>query len=99
MTLADEKARVRREKLRWASRRALLELDLILERFWQRCPATIDPCLAERLERLLALEDNDLWEVFSGRRQLADPLLQATVALITEAAADSSSKHMTGNNS
>lgn len=75
----DEAARIRTEKLRWASRRALLENDLVLQRFWQSQALPLDAALAARLERLLALDDHELWALLSGRQQCADADLQALV--------------------
>jgi len=80
--MANERQRIRTEKLRWASRRALLENDLILQRFWQSQPETLDEKLAAPLERLLALEDHDLWALLSGRRKIADAELANLVALL-----------------
>lgn len=88
-----EDARVRSERLRWASRRALLELDLVLARFWQRQPEILDEETAKGLERLLALEDFDLWQILSGRRE-AEPALQEAVALVLGATHDSPSHSM-----
>jgi antitoxin CptB len=78
--------RVRTEKLRWHSRRALLELDLVLQRFWQRQPDILGERQAAKLERLLALEDHDLWDLLSGRRDFDDPAVQDMVALLRQPA-------------
>jgi succinate dehydrogenase flavin-adding protein (antitoxin of CptAB toxin-antitoxin module) len=79
-------ARVRTERLRWHSRRALLELDLVLQRFWQRQPDILGEGQAAQLERLLALEDHDLWDLLSGRRASDDPTVQDMVALLRQPA-------------
>ena len=46
-------------KLRWQSRRGTLELDLLLQKYWQKTPS---PCGDElnALAELLALDDEDL---------------------------------------
>jgi succinate dehydrogenase flavin-adding protein (antitoxin of CptAB toxin-antitoxin module) len=80
----SEMTRVRTEKLRWHSRRALLELDLVLQRFWQRQPDILGERQAAQLERLLALEDHDLWDLLSGRRDDDDPAMQEMVALLRQ---------------
>jgi antitoxin CptB len=80
--------RVRTEKLRWHSRRALLELDLVLQRFWQRQPDILGEGQAAVLERLLALEDHDLWDLLSGRRDNDDPAMQEMVALLRQPASN-----------
>lgn len=82
----NEQLRVRTERLRWHSRRALLELDLVLQRFWQRQPDILGEGQADVLERLLALEDHDLWDLLSGRRNDANPDLQGMVALLRQPA-------------
>ncbi|MEW6293181.1 MAG: succinate dehydrogenase assembly factor 2 [Pseudomonadota bacterium] len=81
-----ETGRVRTEKLRWHSRRALLELDLVLQRFWQRQPDILGERQAAQLERLLALEDHDLWDLLSGRCASDDPTVQDMVALLRQPA-------------
>jgi succinate dehydrogenase flavin-adding protein (antitoxin of CptAB toxin-antitoxin module) len=82
----DEARRVRTEKLRWHSRRALLENDLVLQRFWQKQPGALDDATAGVLERLLEMEDHDLWELLSGRRAAGDPALQDMVELLQQPA-------------
>jgi antitoxin CptB len=59
--------RVARDRLRWKCRRGLLELDLVLERFLAREAARLDGDALERLDELLELPDNDLWEIVAGR--------------------------------
>ena len=81
-----ELRRVRTEKLRWHSRRALLELDLVLQRFWTQQPDNLGERQADVLERLLAMEDHDLWDLLSGRRQESDPDLQGMVTLLRQPA-------------
>jgi len=82
----NEQQRIRTERLRWHSRRALLENDLVLQRFWQRQPEVLEEGLATLLERLLALEDHELWELLSGRRSAADPAVQGLVDLLRQPA-------------
>ena len=84
--MASEERRIRTEKLRWASRRALLENDLVLQRFWQMHPEAVDDEQAALLERLLAMEDHDLWALLSGRRESADAELANFVALLRQPA-------------
>jgi succinate dehydrogenase flavin-adding protein (antitoxin of CptAB toxin-antitoxin module) len=82
----DEKQRVRTERLRWHSRRALLENDLVLQRFWQKQAEALDDTTAGVLERLLEMEDHDLWELLSGRQDADDPALQSMVVLLRQPA-------------
>lgn len=78
--------RIRIEKLRWASRRALLENDLVLQRFWQHHANDLDDGMAATLERILAMEDHDLWALLSGRRKAADAEVAKLVALLRQPA-------------
>lgn len=50
-------------KLRWRSRRGMLELDILLERFWGRFGDGLPAEDAEALEALLGYEDIDLLEL------------------------------------
>ena len=60
------------ERLKWRSRRGLLELDLVFERFWKEAGARLTEDEAQVLERLLALPDNDLLDLVMGRTESAD---------------------------
>jgi len=75
----DEQQRIRREKLRWHCRRALLELDIVFQRFWARMGDELDDATATQLERLLEMEDHDLWELVSGRVTTEDAPLRGLV--------------------
>ncbi len=61
------------------SRRALLELDLVFQRFWEGTGDEIDEETEAALARLLEMEDHDLWDLVSGRRDTADPQLNGMV--------------------
>jgi antitoxin CptB len=67
-------------RLRWRCRRGMLENDLILTRFLDRRGFSITDAELEALQSILELNDNDLWEVLSGRQDPADrtvmPLLE-----------------------
>ena len=66
------------ERLKWRSRRGLLELDLVFERFWAR-KGELAPEEARALERLLAMADNDLLDLVMGRAETKDPEDRAMV--------------------
>jgi len=51
-------------RLKWKCRRGLLELDLVLQDFVARHLQEKD---VNDLNELLDLEDNDLWDIVSGR--------------------------------
>jgi len=81
----DEARRVRLQRLRWHCRRALLELDLMFQRFWQRAGDDVDAATEAALERLLEMEDHDLWELVSGRHETGDPQLKGMIAKLHQA--------------
>ena len=67
-------------RLRWRCRRGMLENDLILTRFLDSSGDRLTDAELVALESILQLNDNDLWEVLSGRQEPADaavmPLLE-----------------------
>jgi antitoxin CptB len=67
------------DRLKWRSRRGLLELDLVFERFWKRTGDRLDDAEAAALERLLQLPDNDLLDLVMGRARAADDELRGMV--------------------
>lgn len=71
--------RIHSGKLRWHCRRALLELDIVFQRFWARTGDELDEATATQLERLLELEDHDLWDLISGRTTTEDAPLKSMV--------------------
>ena len=56
------------ERLKWRSRRGLLELDIVFERFWN-ATRELDEREARALEALLELPDNDLLDLVMGRAE------------------------------
>ena len=62
------------ERLKWRSRRGLLELDLVFERFWTRTGDKLDEAEAAALERLLRMPDNDLLDLVMGRAEPPEDL-------------------------
>ena len=68
----NNESNARLGRLKWHSRRALLELDIVLERFWTQQGDDIDDASAATLARLLEFEDHELWEMVSGRKETDD---------------------------
>jgi antitoxin CptB len=66
-------------RLRWHCRRALLELDIVFQRFWEQQGAELDEETEAAFERLLEFEDHDLWELISGRAETDDPQLNGMI--------------------
>lgn len=59
-------------RLRWRCRRGMLENDLILARFIEARGAALTEQQVAALDRLLALTDNVLWDLLSGRAEPED---------------------------
>jgi antitoxin CptB len=57
---------VRQNKLKWKCRRGLLELDLVLEKYMAKNPYDAE------LDEFLELQDQDLWDIVSGRSDRYD---------------------------
>jgi antitoxin CptB len=73
------------ERLKWRSRRGLLELDLVFERFWSGAGGRLDEGQAAALERLLVLPDNDLLDLVMGRAHTPDRAMREMVELLRAA--------------
>jgi succinate dehydrogenase flavin-adding protein (antitoxin of CptAB toxin-antitoxin module) len=69
------------QRLKWRSRRGLLELDIVFERFWASGGSTD----LKAMEELLELPDNDLLDLVMGRTQGADERLREVVARLRAA--------------
>ena len=67
------------ERLKWRSKRGLLELDLVFERFWKAEGAGLTEGEGAALEKLLLLPDNDLLDLVMGRAQAREGDLAALV--------------------
>ncbi|MBP6056850.1 MAG: succinate dehydrogenase assembly factor 2 [Nitrosomonas sp.] len=70
------------ERARWRCRRGLLELDIILQRFMDQYYTQLDEQGLEQFERLLALPDNDLWDLITARQVTADDSLQQVLKFL-----------------
>ena len=57
-------------RLKWQSRRGLLENDLVLQSFYERYEGELTPERVEGLNALLDLGDNDLWDLLAGKNEL-----------------------------
>ena len=64
-------------RLKWKCRRGLLELDLILQDFMEKHLQEKD---AGTLNELLDFEDNDLWDIISGRSDRFEERFEGVVA-------------------
>ena len=71
-------------RMRWAARRGMLELDLVLEPFVNARYATLDEADRERFQRLMICEDQDLFAWFMQRGLPGDEELVVIVNKILE---------------
>lgn len=72
------------KRLCWASRRGMLELDLILVPFVENCFKTLSAEDQQRYIDLLESEDTELFAWFLGRQLPDDEDLRAIIALVIE---------------
>lgn len=71
-------------RLRWACRRGMLELDVLLAPVVEEGYDSLTQQQKEDFERLLAADDPDLFAWFMGHARSEDPALQALVELILD---------------
>ncbi|HEY7776656.1 MAG TPA: succinate dehydrogenase assembly factor 2 [Kineobactrum sp.] len=69
-------------RMRWASRRGMLELDLVLEPFVEQRYAKLDAVDRERYKQLMTSEDQDLFSWFMSRNKPGDKELATIVEQI-----------------
>lgn len=60
------------DRVRWRCRRGMLELDLILSRFFDDCYAALPPVERQTFEALLQLQDDELLEMISGGGEIRE---------------------------
>ncbi len=71
-------------RMRWAARRGMLELDLVLEPFVQARYGNLDDADRARFQELMRQEDQDLFAWFLRREQPEDPELAHIVSQILD---------------
>lgn len=71
-------------RLRWASRRGMLELDLVLLPFVENVYETLSPEDQQRFDDLLEAEDTDLFQWFLGKGIPDDPEMAKIVKVILD---------------
>ena len=69
-------------RMRWASRRGMLELDLVLDPFVNQRFLQLDAADRERYRQLMLCEDQELFGWFLRREVPEDPELAAIVRII-----------------
>ena len=71
-------------RMRWAARRGMLELDLVLEPFVQSRYETLNEADRSRFQNLMLCEDQDLFAWFLGREQPDNEELVAIVNTVLD---------------
>jgi len=69
-------------RLRWAARRGMLELDLLFTAFLDRHVETLSEDQRQTFARLLGCEDQELYAWLMGRAEAPDAGLRAMVAWV-----------------
>jgi len=69
-------------RMRWASRRGLLELDLLLAPFVESAYRSLDERDKADFRRLVAEQDQDIMNWIMAREPVTDPTLEAIVMKI-----------------
>jgi very-short-patch-repair endonuclease/succinate dehydrogenase flavin-adding protein (antitoxin of CptAB toxin-antitoxin module) len=73
------------QRVRWRSRRGLLELDIVLGRFIDKHYAQLDEAGQQAFEALLDMPDNPLWDMIAGRQEAMHGEQQALLEKIRAA--------------
>lgn len=71
-------------RLRWGCRRGMLELDVVLEPFFDAEFANLGAQQQQDFERLLACDDPELFAWIMGHEQCSDEALAAMVKRIVD---------------
>ena len=71
-------------RLSWASRRGMLELDLMFLPFLEKIYPTLDLDDQKRYWKLLECEDQDLWSWLLKSKVSGDPDLQKIIGIIRD---------------
>ncbi|OGO91191.1 MAG: hypothetical protein A3F10_01835 [Coxiella sp. RIFCSPHIGHO2_12_FULL_42_15] len=75
-----DEAEFKKRRLRWKCRRGMLELDILLVNYFNRCYDTLDLVQQQSFEALLEQEDVVLYAWLMGEEQPHDVFLQKLVA-------------------
>ena len=70
-------------RLRWrCTRRALLEMDILLGTFLEKEFQKLTPEQAAAFTVLADMEDHDLWPLITGKKECADPVQEEVVSML-----------------
>lgn len=82
--MTSEKQALEHRRLWWHSRRGMLELDVLLVPYTEEVYPTLDPDTQATYHRLIACEDQDLYNWLLEKSRPADPDLAAMVRMILD---------------
>ena len=71
-----------RERVKWRSRRGLLELDIFFTRFMREQLDSLDAAQFENLLELLVTDDHELWAWVNGRVACEDARFAPMLAVL-----------------
>ena len=70
-------------RLRWrCTRRALLEMDILLGNFLEKEYSKLNPAQAAAFSVLADMEDHDLWPLITGKQECSDPVQAEVVTML-----------------
>lgn len=70
------------ERARWRCRRGLLELDIVLLRFMDKYYAQLNETELQQFNELLALSDNELWDLIGKKKKIQKDEVQHVLHLL-----------------
>jgi len=73
-----------KQRIRWACRRGMLELDVLFMPFVEDAFDALSPSQQAVFQRLLEADDPDLFAWFMGHQECKDPELKQMVKLILD---------------
>ena len=82
METTNDSDRAEHNRVIWHSRRGMLELDIVLETFVKQHYLSLEANQRQLYRRLLACEDQQLYDWFLKKQPAADPELAAMIELI-----------------
>lgn len=82
MEKTNDLDRAEHNRVIWHSRRGMLELDIVLEAFVRQHYQTLEANQRQLYRRLLACEDQQLYDWFLKKQPAADPELATMIELI-----------------
>ncbi len=70
-------------RLRWrCTRRAMLEMDLLLGNFLEKSFSNLTPTQAAAFTALADMEDLDLWPLITGKKECEDPTQAEVISML-----------------